>query len=207
MHQLWLQHLLELDRSLIEASATLRWGPATAFFILMSATFVKGPLFIVAGFIRDLKNRALPLTAIAVALALWLGDRAATGIKHLVERPRPPHPGGGVDTEAAIQAPSTYSFPSGHATTSFATAMVVAILVPRLRWPALGVATLVAVSRPYLGVHFWLDVLAGALLGSLVGAAIALTALRLKRVHWRRPHRPHLRREGAPQAQPHPARA
>jgi undecaprenyl-diphosphatase len=204
VHQLWLQHLLELDRSLIEASAALRWGPATAFFVLMSATFVKGPLFIVVGFVRDLKNRALPLTAIAVALSLWLGDRAATGIKHMVERPRPPHPGGGVETEALVHAPSTYSFPSGHATTSFATAMVVAILVPRLRWPALAVATLVAVSRPYLGVHFWLDVLAGAALGSAIGAAIALTALRLKRVHWRRPH---LRREGGTRAEAQPARA
>ncbi len=202
-----LHNLIEVDRALVDASATLRSAPATAFFILMSATFVKGPLFIVAAFLRDLRHKALPLTAIAVATALWLGDRIATGIKHVVERPRPPHPGGGVETEAVVHAPSTYSFPSGHATTSFATAMVVAILVPKLRWPALGVAALVAISRPYLGVHFWLDVLAGARLGSLVGAAIALTALRLKRVHWRRPHRPHLRREGAPQAQPHPARA
>jgi undecaprenyl-diphosphatase len=196
-----LQHLVELDRHLMDASAALRWGPATAFFVLVSATWVKGPLFIAVALLRDLRHKALPLTAIAVTTALYLGDRASTGIKALVERPRPPHPGGGVDSEALVQAPSTPSFPSGHATTAFATAVVVAILVPKLRWPALGVATLVAVSRPYLGVHFWLDVLAGAALGTLVGGAIALTALGLKRVHWR-PHR----RERRP-AEPQPAAA
>lgn len=190
MSHVLLQHLVELDRHFLEASAALRWGPATAFFVLMSAAWVKGPLFIVIGFLRDLKHRALPLTAAAVALALYAGDRASTGIKAIVERPRPPHPGGGVDTEALVQAPSTPSFPSGHATTAFATAVVIAILVPKLRWPSLIIAALVAISRPYLGVHFWLDILAGALLGSLVGAAIARSALALARVHWRKPRRP-----------------
>ena len=181
-----LQHLVDFDRAAIDASATLRWGPATAVFVVASAWWVKGPLFILAALFRDARQRVLPLTAMAVAFALWAGDRASTLIKDIVERPRPPETAG-LHHDALVQAPTTSSFPSGHATTSFATAVVVAILVPRLRWPALAVAAVVAVSRPYLGVHFWLDVLAGAVLGSLVGAAIALTALRLARGHWRRP--------------------
>ena len=182
-----LQHLIEFDRAAIDASAALRSGPATAFFIVVSAWWVKGPLFIAAAFLRDLKHRVLPVTALAVAFALWAGDRASTFIKGLVERERPPHTGG-VEAEALIHPPASPSFPSGHATTAFATAVVVAILMPRLRWPALAIATLVAVSRPYLGVHFWLDVLAGAALGTLVGVATALAARRLARVQWRRPH-------------------
>src|ERR687894_491521 len=49
-----------------------------------------------------------------------------------------------------------------------------------MRWPALGIATLVAISRPYLGVHFWADVIVGALAGAAIGAGVALTVRRVR---------------------------
>ena len=60
---------------------------------------------------------------------------------------------------------------------AFATATAVAVLAPRLRAPVLALATVIAFSRVYLGVHFWLDVLVGAALGAAIGIAVA-TALR-----------------------------
>ena len=67
------------------------------------------------------------------------------------------------------------SFPSGHATTAFAAAVIIALWYPRAALPALALAMLVAVSRIFLGAHFPSDALAGALLGS----GVVIVAYRL----------------------------
>lgn len=60
------------------------------------------------------------------------------------------------------------SFPSGHAATAFAAAMVVGFLKPRWFVPALVVAVLVGVSRIAVGAHYFSDVIGGAATGVLV---------------------------------------
>ncbi len=64
-----------------------------------------------------------------------------------------------------------YSFPSGHALNAFAIGSVLALAYPLLAAPVLIVAASVAASRVVLGLHFLSDVLAGSLLGTLVGAS------------------------------------
>src|SRR5207248_6535143 len=78
---------------------------------------------------------------------------------------------------ALVPVPHDPSMPSGHAMMAFAGAVVLAAVVPRLRWPLLVLAAGVAASRVYVGVHYPSDVLAGAVLGAAVGAA-AVVALR-----------------------------
>jgi membrane-associated phospholipid phosphatase len=87
--------------------------------------------------------------------------------KELVDRARPAH--AGVDVSPAVSTPGDPSFPSGHTMTAFAAAVVVGAFYPRLRWLLLGLATLVGLSRVYLGVHFLADVLAGAAAGVAIG--------------------------------------
>jgi undecaprenyl-diphosphatase len=72
--------------------------------------------------------------------------------------------------------------PSGHAMNAFAGAVLLAAAVPRARWPLLVLAALIALSRVYLGVHFPSDVIAGALLGSAIGAAAAWLLARAERM-------------------------
>ena len=90
-------------------------------------------------------------------------------IKLLVKRPRPvleglPPLGG---------APSSLSFPSAHATSSFAVATAMVRVDPAMSG-AFAVAVLISLGRPYLGMHYPSDVLAGALLGLVLGLIVPL---------------------------------
>src|SRR4051794_27970149 len=91
------------------------------------------------------------------------------GIKLLVKRPRPvleglPPLGG---------APSSLSFPSAHATSSFAVATAMVRVDPAIAG-AFVVAIAISLGRPYLGMHYPSDVLAGAFLGVLLGLIVPL---------------------------------
>ena len=88
-----------------------------------------------------------------------------TAIKTAVGRRRPQLPG----LPALTSTPTKLSFPSAHASTSFAGALSYSRLgVPAT--PLYGLAAALSASRLYLGVHYPSDVLAGAVLGALTPA-------------------------------------
>ncbi len=97
---------------------------------------------------------------VSLALTGFLGEII---IKRLVCRIRPYE-----DLEREellIKRPKTYSFPSGHTASSVAAALTISCCFPYLTVPAFLLASLIAVSRLYLQVHYPSDVLAGATLG------------------------------------------
>jgi undecaprenyl-diphosphatase len=181
-----LQQLDLFDRLAIQASQTLRWEPLTAVFVLASAAWVKGPLFVIVGAAGDLRaGRRLPVASALSLLSASLGSVLAFVIKEWTDRARPPLADAGI--EPLVSTPQSPSFPSGHAATAFAAATVVAAFHPRLRVPVFALAALVALSRVYLGVHYWLDIVAGAALGVILGVLIAWAARALEK-RFRNPH-------------------
>ena len=76
------------------------------------------------------------------------------------------------DHPPLARAPSKLSFPSAHATSSFAAATALGRVEPRTRLPLYALAAGICVSRPYLGMHYPSDVLAGVVLGTLIGGLV-----------------------------------
>lgn len=115
---------------------------------------------------------------VAIGAVYVVGD---IGIKHLVARPRPFLADPSLVT-TLIELPDSFSFPSGHSSSSFAAATVLCFMPLRHAWlkaiPVLG-AIAIALSRLYLCVHFPSDVLTGAVLGIAFGV---LTMLALPRI-------------------------
>jgi undecaprenyl-diphosphatase len=69
-------------------------------------------------------------------------------------------------------APSEHSFPSAHATSSVAAATAMSRIAPGAAPALFALAALICLTRPYLGMHYPSDVVAGAALGVALGRAI-----------------------------------
>jgi undecaprenyl-diphosphatase len=128
--------------------------------------------------------RRRPGLVVLVLAADGTADLVASGLKRLVDVDRPPlrYP----QPEALVRVPRDGSFPSGHTATSFACATVLAFAFPRLAAPLYLLAAGIAFSRVYVGVHYPLDVVGGA----LVGAVVAIALLTLVRARRRSPRAP-----------------
>jgi membrane-associated phospholipid phosphatase len=100
---------------------------------------------------RPVYVRAMKITVVTLV--------ANTAVKQLVRRARPMLE----ELPALVPTLSGRSYPSAHSSTSFAAAGALADALPAP--PLYAAAAAMALTRPYLGVHYPSDVLAGALLG------------------------------------------
>jgi undecaprenyl-diphosphatase len=89
------------------------------------------------------------------------------------------------------------SFPSGHATTGMAFGVALALLFPRLFWVFLCFGFWIAASRPFIGVHYPSDMLAGGLLGGTTAWLLARAFARLRLVFGFDANGNLIRRDGA----------
>jgi undecaprenyl-diphosphatase len=110
----------------------------------------------------------------SVTIATWLVEYP---IKTYFRRKRP-----FIDVVRALvigKKPGSWSFPSGHTASSFASARVLSTIWPEYRMAYYAFASLVGFSRTYLGAHYPGDVLSGALAGSVLGEIVRCATRRV----------------------------
>lgn len=112
-----------------------------------------------------------------LAVTIGAGDNISSQvIKKTVQRVRP-CTALQKDVKLLVPCGSGYSFPSSHATNHFAIAVFVGLtFVQNRKWLKTGLllwAASIAFGQVYVGVHYPIDVLCGAILGSLIGWGIA----------------------------------
>jgi undecaprenyl-diphosphatase len=118
-------------------------------------------------------GRAAVRPAIVMAITGILGVLIYHRLKHTLLRERPFIRHAGITL--AMPPLDRYSFPSGHTLHAVAFTWQAVAIFPQLAWVLVPLASLIAVSRVVLGLHYPSDVLAGA----AIGAALALLALNL----------------------------
>lgn len=110
-------------------------------------------------------------TVLLLLVALAASDGSAGLLKKAFARARPCHALEGI--RLLVGCGSSYSFPSAHATNIFAAMVLLTERYRRYAPAFLFVAVLVAYSRVYVGVHYPSDIVAGAILGTLIALGLA----------------------------------
>ncbi len=165
----------ELDRRTVEWLSGLDWPIVTP--LMKGLTYAGGAAFIwiALGLVLAVRQRR-PLVLVVLVVAERVSAVLDGILKDAIGRERPPVADPNV--HALIPVPHDSSMPSGHAMMAFTGAVFLAAVAPRFRWWFFALATGIAISRVYLGVHYPSDVIVGAVLGAAVGAG-AVVVLRL----------------------------
>lgn len=155
-----------MDAAILQQVIALRRPWLDDLMVLASALGGGGFLWIVIGSIAGIFPRHTPAMWrlwLAVAVSFLVVDDL---VKPLFERVRPFE----VMAIPLIDArPASAAFPSGHAAMAAAGALAVSRMFPYGTWIVWPIASVIAFSRVYLGVHWPSDVAAGVLLGFAVG--------------------------------------
>jgi len=135
-----------------------------AYFILLGISFFKG-------------GKKGKIAAAGILILIIFSDQINHKVlKEIFLRVRPCMTLNDIITPLGCDG--NYSFPSNHAVNNFAAACFFYRFFPNLKWLLFGTASLVAVSRIYLGLHYPSDVIGGAALGCLFGYLFSLAAVK-----------------------------
>ncbi len=165
-----LSRIQEWDDRMLNRIAKLRTKRLNKIMVAATTMGNSGIIwFIISVLLLPFQRYRTSGIAMIIAIIIsWLCGEV--GLKNIVGRVRPCHKLS--EEQLLIKNPPHYSFPSGHTTSSFASATVMLLMHPIFAIPMLFLAALIAFSRTYLLVHYLTDVFAGMALGIITGCVV-----------------------------------
>lgn len=180
-----LETLLEIDRDVFVYLNSLGSKPWDDFWLFITKQFNWAPIFAIILYLafKRLGWRHALLVVGVIALLVAFTDQSTNLIKNTFQRLRPGSDPALADFIRAVQKRNSFSFISGHASSSMASAFFLFhVLRPYLKymgfifiWPLI-----FAYSRIYLGLHYPGDIIVGYLWG-ITTASLALLLYRYLR--------------------------
>ncbi len=136
-----------------------------AYIILLGILFFKG-------------GRKGKIAVLGIIILITVTDQTGYKLlKEFFERVRPCN--ALPDVLSPLGCAGGYSFPSNHALNNFAAAAFFSMLFPNYKVVLYVTASLIAISRVYLGLHYPSDIIAGAAIGMIFGYIFALAVLKI----------------------------
>ncbi|HLV31431.1 MAG TPA: phosphatase PAP2 family protein [Chitinispirillaceae bacterium] len=170
-----IDQILSIDKSLF---LFLNAAFANGFFDLFFSTITEAKFWIIPGSAAVIllavkeRKKALIIIGLSILTVAITDPVSARLMKPFFARLRPCNPKALVEGGRFLLGyKRSFSFPSSHSMNIFAQATLFSLFYPRLKLVFIIFAAMIGYSRIYVGVHYPLDVIVGALTGS----AIALT--------------------------------
>lgn len=174
-----MEKILALDAAILQyVQENLRSGVLTAIMIFITTLGDAGAIWLFAAGVMLVTKKYryrgfLLLCCVAVCFAI-----NNLALQNIFARTRPFDALAGLSP--LVHRPVSFSFPSGHTSSSFAAAYAICRGFRR-GWAVYVLAALIGLSRIYVGVHYPTDVLAGALVGTLTACGTYAAVTRLLR--------------------------
>lgn len=183
-----IDHLVQFDRHLFYF---INHDMANAFFdwlmpiLREPRTWIPLYVFIICFCIYRYRKVGLYII-LALTVTFAIADSGSAGLgKHVFKRIRPCNDPAMASLDTArITCGTGYSFPSAHASNHFALAIFLCLIFgKKWRWIWLWAilwAAAICFAQVYVGVHYPIDVFAGALFGTLVGWLVSVAFKKLQ---------------------------